>query len=94
LIAHDNPFNRWVARDGATYFSDAAHCDVLITEYLADPAQRARRAELNRRRAEEVFNWNEVLQSYMQLLAAVSEAASRAENPEFNQRSLWRLDTP
>jgi glycosyltransferase involved in cell wall biosynthesis len=93
VIAHDNPFNRWVARDGATYFGDAAHCGELITEYLADPEQRARRAELNRRRVAEVFNWNEVLQSYKQLLGAVSRSASRAENPEGNRRSLWQLDT-
>jgi glycosyltransferase involved in cell wall biosynthesis len=94
VIAHDNPFNRWVARDGATYFGDAAHCGELISEYLADAEQRARRAELNRKRVAEVFNWTEVLQSYMQLLCAVSRSANRAENLEWQRRSLWQLDTP
>jgi glycosyltransferase involved in cell wall biosynthesis len=94
VIAHDNPFNRWVVRDGAAYFGDSARCAELITEYLADPAQRARRAELNRRRAADVFNWDDVLQSYTHLLLMVSRSASRLADPEWNPRSPWTLDTP
>jgi glycosyltransferase involved in cell wall biosynthesis len=91
VIAHDNRFNRWVARNGAAYFADAAECCALIGEYLEDPEQVARRAELNRRRAADVFNWDDVLRSYAQLLTAVSRPAS-ALSSAWVRRSPWRLD--
>jgi len=79
VLAHDNRFNRWVAGDGARYFSDEAGCAAALDELLADAALRARLAEANRRRAAEVFSWADSLGAYETLLAAqlpASEAAA------------------
>ena len=36
VLANDNPFNCWVAGEGAVYFKDAADCDRKITQLLND----------------------------------------------------------
>ena len=50
VFAHDNPFNRWVAGEGAAYFSDEATLDEALTRVLADPQAllRMRRASAAR----------------------------------------------
>ena len=54
VIAHDNPYNRWVAGDGALYFRDVAEADARITTCSTTPSARAelgdgRRARVTRR---------------------------------------------
>ena len=34
VLAHDNPFNSWVAGKGAVYFKDAADCDQKLSQLL------------------------------------------------------------
>lgn len=68
VIAHDNRFNRWVVRDGAWYFRDAAQCAAALDELLADPVLRDRRARLNRERARTAFSWSVVLSQYEETL--------------------------
>ncbi|MGD1919931.1 MAG: glycosyltransferase, partial [Pleurocapsa sp.] len=34
VLAQDNPFNAWVAGEGAAYFKDAAECDQKLTQLL------------------------------------------------------------
>ena len=92
VLAHDNFFNRWVAQNGALYFSDAAGCERAIEQTLADPLQCAKRGELNRSRAEDVFNWDEILQSYMELLTAVGSRAGAAETSGWGRREQWTLN--
>lgn len=36
VLAQDNPFNSWVAGEGAAYFKDAADCDRVLTALLQD----------------------------------------------------------
>ena len=36
VVAHNNPFNCWVAGDGAVYFQDAAECDRILSTLLQD----------------------------------------------------------
>ena len=50
VFAHDNLFNRWVAGEGAAYFSDAEALDRVLTRVLADSEEltRMRRASAER----------------------------------------------
>ena len=68
VIAHDNPYNRWVAQDGALYFTDADDADdadhrparaIRICDTLA-AAQPERHAE--------EFTWEHVAGQYEALL--------------------------
>jgi len=67
-LAHDNPFNRWVAGEAARYFSDERQCaDALGTLLGGDPTlARMRRAA--RVRHAEAFTWERILPRYEQLL--------------------------
>jgi len=68
VIAHDNPYNRWVASDAAVYFSDADSFSAVLDQLLASPAIQAQlRANSNRRYLEE-FTWEHVAGQYEQLL--------------------------
>jgi len=68
VVAHDNPYNRWVVDKGAVYFKDAASFSACVDQLLASPAQVAqmRRASLDR--FAEEFTWDHVAGQYEQLL--------------------------
>jgi len=70
ILAHDNPFNRWVSGDGALYFCGEDDCAAKISGLLADTAlvDRLKAAGLPRHR--EQFTWDEILQDYERLLGA------------------------
>lgn len=76
VIAHDNKFNRWVARAGARYFSDVASCTKAIDEVLGDPALRARMGQANREAAASRFSWPLVLSQYEMTMAALHARAT------------------
>lgn len=73
VIAHDNPFNRWVAGDGALYFSDVESCRAAMTELIESPARREQLRSASSRRHAEAFTWPSVLNAYEQLLASQLE---------------------
>jgi glycosyltransferase involved in cell wall biosynthesis len=76
VLAHDNPFNRWVAADAARYFAGERHCRDVLDVLLADePALRAMRAAALDRHAE-AFTWDAVLPQYERLLIDVTDAGS------------------
>jgi glycosyltransferase involved in cell wall biosynthesis len=70
VLAYDNPFNRWVAGDGALYFVDEVSCAAQLDRLLADEPLRAAlaRASVARHRGE--FTWSAVLTRYEALLDA------------------------
>lgn len=70
VIAHDNPYNRWVVQDGALYFADAADADRHISTVLEDAEARARLSTAGRRRHAEEFTWEHVAGQYETLLAS------------------------
>jgi glycosyltransferase involved in cell wall biosynthesis len=78
VIAHDNRFNRWVAREGALYFSDTATCTEAIDQMLADPALRERLGAVNRDAAKTRFSWSLVLSQYEMTMAALHARATGA----------------
>lgn len=69
IIAHDNPFNRWVAgEDAGRYFADEAGCAALLDQILSDQAElkRMRSAAFARHAAR--FTWQHILREYEVLL--------------------------
>ncbi len=75
VIAHDNRFNRWVADQGALYFSDTATCTGAIDRMLAEPALRQRLGQANRAAAAARFSWPLVLSQYEMTMAALHARA-------------------
>jgi len=70
VIAHDNKFNRWVAGDGARYFSSAASFDDLIGSLRADAEVIDQLRSAARRRFEAGLKWPDILGQYELLLKA------------------------
>ncbi|WP_116473688.1 DUF1972 domain-containing protein [Zobellella maritima] len=68
VIAHDNPFNRWVVRDGAAYFPDEETCCALFDNLLEDEQTRVKMKAASRRRFQSHFTWPKVLAEYEALL--------------------------
>lgn len=72
VLAHDNPFNRWVAGEGNRYFSDAAGVDAVLAQLL--PQQQPDRPALAAMQAQSLarfqadFRWDSVLAAYEALL--------------------------
>ncbi len=76
VIANDNRFNRWVAGNGALYFSDTASCMQAIDRVLAEPglSESLGRASLDAARTR--FGWELVLSQYEDMLAAMQPLAA------------------
>jgi glycosyltransferase involved in cell wall biosynthesis len=68
VIAHDNPYNRWVARDGAMYFRTEEDARDRIDDLLDDEGARVAMAAASRRRHAEEFTWEHVAGQYEELL--------------------------
>ncbi|APC14814.1 glycosyl transferase [Pseudomonas frederiksbergensis] len=68
VIAHDNPFNRWVTERGAAYFKDEASCAALFEQLLTDDSTLAQMEAASLTRFHERFTWNQILLQYEKLL--------------------------
>lgn len=68
VIAHDNPYNRWVAGKSTHFFKDESECSNLMDELLDNEDELKRMRQSSRERFEEDFTWEKVLGSYEQLL--------------------------
>jgi glycosyltransferase involved in cell wall biosynthesis len=68
VIAHDNPYNRWVAGGAALYFADANGFASALDTFLADPALAARMRQAAKVRFEAEFTWEHIAGQYEQLL--------------------------
>lgn len=78
VIAHDNVYNRWVAADGALYFSTVEQAARHIDELLENPEQRQRMSTASRRRHAEEFTWEHVGRQYEEALRRFDPADGRA----------------
>lgn len=72
VLAHDNPFNRWVAADGARYFSDEDGFEKLLEQVLYDEEHIIRARLSSLKRHSEAFTWERVLHEYESLLLSHS----------------------
>jgi glycosyltransferase involved in cell wall biosynthesis len=68
VIAHNNPFNRWVAGDSARYFIGADECSDRLDEVLSRPDVLGEMKAGILRRYRENFTWGKVLAEYEALL--------------------------
>lgn len=69
VLAHDNPFNRWVAADAAVYFTDEDSCAEQLDRLAGDAGLLERLRAAGRRQHENHFTWPRVLAAYEQLLS-------------------------
>lgn len=70
VLAHDNPFNRWVAGAAAMYFSNEDECAQAMETMLKDPAGVGHLRAASRQRHADSFTWPAVLQAYDALLTS------------------------
>jgi glycosyltransferase involved in cell wall biosynthesis len=88
VLAHDNPFNRWVVGPGALYFRDHQSCLTAIDRLLNQPAEVTQMGHDNRQRVGQVFVWRQVLTAYASLLSAV---ACQTRAPRWlKDNSIWK----
>jgi glycosyltransferase involved in cell wall biosynthesis len=69
VLAHDNRFNRWVAGDGARYFSDVDSCESQIESLLVDDNAIDGMKKASWERFGKDFTWDIVLRQYEDLLS-------------------------
>lgn len=78
VLAHDNPYNRWVAGAGAVYFRSAEDVARILGEVLEGSDQIAELGAASRARFQEEFTWERVAGQYEDLLVEVLTEFGRA----------------
>ncbi|MDQ6869645.1 MAG: DUF1972 domain-containing protein [Pseudomonadota bacterium] len=69
VVAHDNPFNRWVAGAHSAYFGDDSELILACAELcLAPPERLAKLSAASRARHKEAFGWDAILARYERAL--------------------------
>lgn len=68
IIAHDNPFNRWVAGEAGLYFADEEAISDLVDRLIDDGDLQAQMAAAARARWHLRFTWERILQAYEAVL--------------------------
>ncbi|WP_353740410.1 glycosyltransferase family protein [Desulfolithobacter dissulfuricans] len=83
VLAHDNPFNRWVAGSGAHFFNNETDCAHKFAELLENRHEQERMRAASLRRFKEQFTWEKVLQQYRDLIGKFLPVSSA--NPPSRQ---------
>ena len=68
VLAHDNRFNRWVAKDGAVYFGKELSIDTAFDRLFNDDELLESLRSASRRIFKEYYQWNDILHQYECLL--------------------------
>lgn len=68
IIAHDNAFNRWVAKDGAVYFKDVISAEKAFDQLLVEDAVVQSLRKASRKNFNSNFQWKNILSKYEELL--------------------------
>lgn len=77
VIAHDNPFNKWVAGQSAFYFRTEEECSVAFEQIAsASPEILADMKKGSYERYLEEFTWESILQKYEGLLESWHRASA------------------
>jgi glycosyltransferase involved in cell wall biosynthesis len=88
VVAHDNPYNRWVAGEGALYFRDVVEADDRITTLLENADARDGLAAAARARHAAEFTWQHVAGQYEDLLLSVLPLRRRAAHAISNTEEV------
>ncbi len=70
IIAHDNPFNRWVAKDGALYFGGEKQISDVFGDIFRDDQMVESLKQHTRNNFVENFQWDNILAQYEELLSS------------------------
>ncbi|MBC3465566.1 DUF1972 domain-containing protein [Pseudomonas sp. RW10S2] len=73
VIAHDNPFNQWVAGAAARYFADERQCAQLFDQILTDDSILQPMKTCSQERFEQQFTWPRIFSEYEALLTKAYE---------------------
>ncbi len=68
VLSYDSALNRWVAGEGALYFTDGADCEKKLSQLLDNGELLAKMGRASRERFHAEFSWDKVLGSYEELL--------------------------
>ena len=68
VVAHDNPYNRWVAGEGALYFDNVESASSCITELLDSVELRKELSAASRARHAAEFTWEHIATQYESVL--------------------------
>lgn len=68
VLAHDNEFNRWVAKEGAVYFNCISSAESLFYELFCDEKLIDSLEMASRKNFQTNFQWGNILSQYEQLL--------------------------
>ena len=68
ILAHDNKFNRWVAKDGAIYFTTESDIAETFDRFFADEELVNQLSNCTRLNFNENFQWEQILNQYEDLL--------------------------
>jgi glycosyltransferase involved in cell wall biosynthesis len=69
VIAHNNPYNRWVAGDAGLYFDTEDDVDLRIEQLLSSPDLRTALSRNSRERHAANFTWDLIGAAYERLLS-------------------------
>lgn len=72
ILAHDNPFNKWVAKEGALYFSCSESIGMVFDRIESDDAVVAELQVNSRENFALNFRWEYILQQYEALFLKYS----------------------
>lgn len=70
VLAHDNRFNRWVAGDGALYFTAENSFSACLDTLQASPETLSTLRRHGQERYRDAFTWDHVLEQYASLLSS------------------------
>lgn len=93
VLAHDNPFNRWVVGPGALYFRDRAGCESAFDAMLSGQVDLAALRQHNLARIGQVFQWGSVLAAYASLLSSVAASRSGIQAEARHDNPFWKQHT-
>lgn len=89
VLAHDNPFNRWVAGEGAYYFCDENNCARMLDLLLEDQASLSKLQKESARRHAEEFTADKILSQYEAML--LSAARGSREQIAHKGKKSWLM---
>jgi len=68
ILAHDNPFNRWVVGESAEYFHNEKHCSQLLDTFTKHPS-----CKNCREKCKSTFNWPCICGQYEEVLVRITD---------------------
>lgn len=72
VLAHCNPYNKWVAGDAGVYFTNEEECSNWISELASNHELLEKLAVESKKRFNSHFTWNTILEDYLALVSEIN----------------------